>query len=113
MEPSNYGKEILRKNRIFKFKNANFSNTCIILWLKFSATLHLGGGWGGRCYPHLSSPRAGPKGLRAESVRAFTGRRNSHSGRGEDFLSRQPIFFYGNSCNSRMESRKNVAKVGN
>ena len=33
------------------------------------------------------------KGLRAESARAFTGRRNSHSGRGEDFLSRQPIFF--------------------
>ena len=41
----------------------------------------------------LSSPRAGPKGLRAESARAFTGRRNSHSGRGEDFLSRQSIFF--------------------
>ena len=34
----------------------------------------------------LSSPRA-------ESARAFTGRRNSHSGRGEDFLSCQPIFF--------------------
>ena len=31
---------------------------------------------------HLSSPRtkrAGPKGLRAESARAFTGRRNSHT----------------------------------
>ena len=45
---------------------------------------------------HLSSlreKRAGPKGLRAESARAFTGRRNSHSGRGEDFLSSQPIFF--------------------
>ena len=44
----------------------------------------------------LSSPRAkrtGPKGLRAESAKAFTGRRNSYSGRGEDFLSRQPIFF--------------------
>ena len=37
--------------------------------------------------------RAGPKGLRAESARAFTGRRNSYSGRGEDFLSRQPNFF--------------------
>ena len=36
---------------------------------------------------------AGPKGLRAESARAFTGRRNSYSGRGEDFLSRQPNFF--------------------
>ena len=34
----------------------------------------------------LSSPRA-------ESARAFTGKRNSHSGRGEDFLSHQPIFF--------------------
>ena len=36
----------------------------------------------------ISSPRAkcaGPKGLHAESARAFTGRRNSHSGRGEDF----------------------------
>ena len=33
----------------------------------------------------MSSPRA-------ESARAFTGRRNSHSGRGEDFLSRQPNF---------------------
>ena len=31
--------------------------------------------------------------LRAERARAFTGRQNSHSGRGEDFLSRQPNFF--------------------
>ena len=44
------------------------------------------------CFLHLfldsflSSPRA-------ESARAFTGRRNSHSGRGEDFLTGQPIFF--------------------
>ena len=37
--------------------------------------------------------RAGPKGLRAESARAFTGRRNSHSGRGEDFLTSQRDFF--------------------
>ena len=29
----------------------------------------------------------------AESARAFTGRRISHSGRGEDLLSRQPNFF--------------------
>ena len=29
----------------------------------------------------------------AESARAFTGRRNSHSGRGEDFLTGQPDFF--------------------
>ena len=47
-------------------------------------------------WPGLSSPRAkrkGPKGLRAESARTVTGRRNSHSGRGEDFFSRQPNFF--------------------
>ena len=44
----------------------------------------------------LSSPRAkraGPKGLRAESARAFTGRRNSYSGRGEHFLTGQLNFF--------------------
>ena len=38
-----------------------------------------------QCYHELSSPCAkcaGPKGLHAESARAFTGRRNSHSGRG-------------------------------
>ena len=35
---------------------------------------------------NLSSPRA-------ESARAFTGRRNSYSGRGEDFLTGQPNFF--------------------
>ena len=33
------------------------------------------------------------KGLRAESARDFTGRRNSYSGRGEDFLTGQPNFF--------------------
>ena len=38
---------------------------------------------------HLSSP----KGQRAESARAVTGRLNSHSGRGEDFLTGQPDFF--------------------
>ena len=47
-------------------------------------------------YIHLSSPRAkraGPKGLRAESARAVTGRRCPHSGKGEDFLTGQPDFF--------------------
>ena len=34
-----------------------------------------------------------PARLRAESARAFTGRRNSYSGRGEDFLTGQPDFF--------------------
>ena len=44
----------------------------------------------------LSSPRAkhaGPKGLRAESTRAVTGRRCPHSGKGEEFLTGQPDFF--------------------
>ena len=47
-------------------------------------------------YVFLSSPRAeraGRKGLRAESARAFTGRRCPHSGKGEDFLAGQPDFF--------------------
>ena len=37
--------------------------------------------------------RAGPKGLRAESARAVTGRRCPHSGKGEDFLTGQLNFF--------------------
>ena len=37
--------------------------------------------------------RAGPKGLRAESTRAVTGRQCPHSGKGEDFLTCQPDFF--------------------
>ena len=43
--------------------------------------------------PQILIYQARAPGLRAESARAFTGRRNSHSGRGEDFLSRQPNFF--------------------
>ena len=39
----------------------------------------------------LSSPR--PKGLRAESARAVTGRRCPHSGKGEDFLTGQLNLF--------------------
>ena len=44
----------------------------------------------------LSSSRAKhacPKGLRAESTRAVTGRQSPHSGRGEEFLMGQLIFF--------------------
>ena len=44
----------------------------------------------------LFSPRAkraGPKGLRAESARAVTGRQCPHSGKGEDFLTGQLNFF--------------------
>ena len=35
-----------------------------------------------------------PKGLRAESARAVTGRRCPHSGEGEDFLTGQLDFFF-------------------
>ena len=41
----------------------------------------------------FSTSKTSSKGLRAESARAFTGRRCPHSGKGEDFLSRQPDFF--------------------
>ena len=64
----------------------------------------------------LYSPRAkleGPKGLRAESARAVTGRRCPHSGEGEDFLMGQLNFFYENCCNSVTESQKIDPKVGN
>ena len=45
---------------------------------------------------HLVSIRViqpAPKGLRAESTRAVTGRRCPHSGEGEDFLTGQLNFF--------------------
>ena len=54
----------------------------------------------------LRAKRAGPKGMRAESARAFTDRRNSHSGRGEDFLSRQPNFFYGKAVTPERKVEK-------
>ena len=44
-------------------------------------------------YPARTRRRAGPKGLRAESARAVTGRRCPHSVRGEDFLMGQLNFF--------------------
>ena len=63
----------------------------------------------------LSSPRmkrAGPKGLRAESARAVTGRRCPNSGKGEDFLTGPPDFFtetavtlMGHRCSSGKGSR--------
>ena len=65
---------------------------------------------------NLSSPRAkrpGPKGLRAESARAVTGRRNSHRWEGGRLFEPSAGFFYGNSCNFGTESRKIVSKVGN
>ena len=54
----------------------------------------------------LSSPRA-------ESTRAVTGRRNSHRWEGGRLFEPSAGFFYGNSCNSKSESRKMVSKVGN
>ena len=43
--------------------------------------------------PAREAKHAGPKGMRAESARAFTGRRCPHSWRGEDFLTVVPDFF--------------------
>ena len=63
----------------------------------------------------LSSPcakRAGPKGLRAESARAVTGRRNSYWWEGGRLFEPSAGFFYGNSCNFGTKS-KIVPKVGN
>ena len=69
----------------------------------------------GNGYPTtLSSPRAkraGPKGLRAESARAVTGRRCPHSGVGEDFLERRPGSPHENGRNSGTKSRKLDPKV--
>ena len=42
---------------------------------------------------YLVSSLSSPKGLRAESARAVTGRRCPHSGEGEDFLMGELIFF--------------------
>ena len=44
--------------------------------------------------PNLVIKPADPKGLRAESARAVTGRWCPHSGKGEDFLTGQLIFFF-------------------
>ena len=60
------------------------------------------------CSRVLSSPRAkraGPKGLRAESARAVTGRRCPHSGVGEDFLGRRPGSPHENGHNLETKSR--------
>ena len=54
-----------------------------------------------------------PKGLRAESAGAVTGRQCPHSGEGENFLTCQPGFFYENGCNSGTESKKIIPKLGN
>ena len=57
--------------------------------------------------------RALPKGLRAKSARAVTGRRNSHRWEGGPLFEPSAGFFYRNSCNFGTKSRKIVSKVGN
>ena len=47
------------------------------------------------------------------SARAVTVRRYPHSGEGEDFLTRRPVFFYEKGCNLGTESQKIAPKVGN
>ena len=61
----------------------------------------------------LSSPRAkraGPKGLRAESARAVTGRRCPHSGVGEDFLARRPVFFTKRAVSQKPKVEKSIQR---
>ena len=97
------------RHKIWPLEYGKFETTfLLLLGVQPSATLVISS-----AINQARAKRAGPKGLCAESTRAFTGRWNSHSGTGEDFLSRQPNFFYGNSCNSGTESRKMVSKVGN
>ena len=61
----------------------------------------------------LSSPRAkraGPKGLRAESARAVTGRQCPHSGVGEDFLARWPVFFMKRAVSRKPKVKKLIRR---
>ena len=75
------------------------------------------------CYPSLYGPSLGAKkelrfvelpnllsSLRAESARAFTGRRNSLSGRGEDFLTGQPDFFTETAVSSERKVEKSFPR---
>ena len=54
--------------------------------------------------------RAGPKGLRAESARAVTGRQCPHSEEGVDFLSRQPDFFTESAVTSERKVEKSIPR---
>ena len=52
--------------------------------------------------------------LRAESARAVTGRQCPHSRKVEDFLTRQPVFFFTKTAVTRERKVKKMApKVGN
>ena len=62
----------------------------------------------------LSSPRAkraGPKGMRAESARAVTGRQCPHSGEGEDFLTGQLIFFTKTAVTPEQKVEKSIPRL--
>ena len=50
------------------------------------------------------------QGLRAESARAVTGRRRSHTGEGEDFLSRQPDFFTETAVTPERKVEKSIPR---
>ena len=63
-----------------------------------------------RWFSSTRAKRAGPKGLRAKSARAVTGRRCSHSGKGEDFLSRQPDFFTETAVTSERKVEKSFPR---
>ena len=54
--------------------------------------------------------RAGPKGLRAESARAVTGRRCPHSGEGEDFLMGQLNFFTKTAVTPERKVKKSIPR---
>ena len=61
----------------------------------------------------LSSPhakRSGPKGLRAESATAVTGRRCLHSGEGEDFLTGQLNFFTKTAVTPEQKVEKSIPR---
>ena len=60
---------------------------------------------------YLVTSLSSPKGLRAESARAVTGRRCPHSGEGEDFLMGELIFFMKTAVTPERKVEKSL--VGN
>ena len=68
---------------------------------------------GPNCQNLLFSPRAkraDPKGLRAESARAVTGKRCPHSGEGEDFLTAQLNFFTETALTGEQKVEKSIPR---
>ena len=58
----------------------------------------------------LRAQRAGPKGLRAESAMAVTGRRCPHSGEGEDFLMGQLNLFTKTAVTPERKVEKSIPR---